>query len=195
MEYNCLLIKKSGLAWLAACIVLRVVGAVLIVFLRHWRTVCTILQPMGCKGRYLKKCPKPCLPIRSKETWIKYRYTSTTYKTSVNPRKQYTFCIIKSFEQIKIFKNDPVLYLGLELTIQVIKSQIHLVRQSVLRLICYVFTFSLVVSLKVSILARIPKMSGTMVSELSSVLTVQALIMFYRYCFRIADFDLDTVLY
>ncbi len=57
--------------------------------------------------------------------------------------------------------------------------------------ILYIFTFSLVVSLKVSILARIPKMRGTMVSEPSSALTVQGLIRFYRYCFRIADFVPD----
>jgi hypothetical protein len=39
--------------WLDACIALRVVGAVLVVFLRCWRKNCTILQPMGSKGRYL----------------------------------------------------------------------------------------------------------------------------------------------
>jgi hypothetical protein len=38
--------------WLAACIALRVVGggAVMVVFLRRWRKICTILQPMGSKG-------------------------------------------------------------------------------------------------------------------------------------------------
>jgi hypothetical protein len=45
--------------WLAACIALRVVGAVLVVHLWRWRKIYTILQPMGNKGRYLKKCPKP----------------------------------------------------------------------------------------------------------------------------------------
>ncbi len=38
---------------LDACIALRVVGAVLVVFLRRWRNICTILQLMGSKGRYL----------------------------------------------------------------------------------------------------------------------------------------------
>ncbi len=32
------------------CIALRMVGAVLVVFLRRWRKICTILQPMGSKG-------------------------------------------------------------------------------------------------------------------------------------------------
>ncbi len=38
------------------------------------------------------------------------------------------FFVIKSLEHITNFKNGPVLYLGLKLTIHVIKSQIHLVR-------------------------------------------------------------------
>ncbi len=66
VEYNCSLIK---LDWLAACISLRVIGAVFVVFLRHWRKIWTILQPMESKDRYLKKCLKPSWPIRSKETW------------------------------------------------------------------------------------------------------------------------------
>jgi hypothetical protein len=33
--------------WLASCIALRVVGAVLVFFLQRWHTICTILQPMG----------------------------------------------------------------------------------------------------------------------------------------------------
>ncbi len=54
--------------WLAACIALRVVGAVF----RRWRKICTIGQLMGCNGRYLKKSTKCCWPIRSKETSVKY---------------------------------------------------------------------------------------------------------------------------
>jgi hypothetical protein len=55
-ESNWALIKGD---WLAACIALRVVGAVYVVVFRRWCKICTILQPMGSKGRYLKKCPKP----------------------------------------------------------------------------------------------------------------------------------------
>ncbi len=44
---SCSLIKVD---WLAACIALTVVGAVLVVFLRRWRKICTILQLMGSKG-------------------------------------------------------------------------------------------------------------------------------------------------
>ncbi len=32
----------------------------------RWCTVRKVLQPMGSKNRCLKKCPKPCWPIRSK---------------------------------------------------------------------------------------------------------------------------------
>ncbi len=45
-------------------------------------------------------------------------------------RTKYTFCNTKSLEHLKIFFNGPVLNLGLKLTRNVIKSQIHLVRQS-----------------------------------------------------------------
>jgi hypothetical protein len=47
MEYNCVLTKVD---WLAVCISLREVGAVLVVFFRRWRKTCTILQPMESKG-------------------------------------------------------------------------------------------------------------------------------------------------
>ncbi len=69
MEYNSALIKVD---WLAAWTALRVVGTVLVVFLQRWRKMCTILQPMGSKGRYQIKCPKPCWLIKSNETWTKY---------------------------------------------------------------------------------------------------------------------------
>jgi hypothetical protein len=42
VRYICLLIKVD---WLAACIGLRVVGAVFVVAPRRWRKICTIRQP------------------------------------------------------------------------------------------------------------------------------------------------------
>ncbi len=45
-------IVKCKVDWLDACIAPRVVGAVLVVFLWRWRKICTILKPMGSKGRY-----------------------------------------------------------------------------------------------------------------------------------------------
>jgi len=30
--------------WIAACIAIRVIGAVFDIFLRRWRTICTVLQ-------------------------------------------------------------------------------------------------------------------------------------------------------
>ncbi len=71
---------------------------------------------MGSEGRYMKKCPKPCWPIRSKEFCAKLALTAR------NPLK-------KSLKHKKNLKNGPVPYLGLELIIYVIKSQIHLARQ------------------------------------------------------------------
>jgi hypothetical protein len=57
MEYICVLIKVFGLL---KEIELGVVGAVLVGFLLRWRKICTIPKPLGSKGRYLGKCPKPC---------------------------------------------------------------------------------------------------------------------------------------
>ncbi len=46
-------------------------------------------------------------------------------QTRIN-REKYTFCVIKSLEHLKNLKTGRVLYLGLELTTHVLKSQIHL---------------------------------------------------------------------
>ncbi len=40
VEYNC---SMKEVDWLAAGVALRVVGAVLVVFLQRWRKICTIL--------------------------------------------------------------------------------------------------------------------------------------------------------
>jgi hypothetical protein len=47
VEYNCSLIKVD---WLAACLAVRVVGAVLVIFLRLWRKICTIPPASGKQG-------------------------------------------------------------------------------------------------------------------------------------------------
>jgi hypothetical protein len=65
---------KSG--WLAACIALRMVGAVMVSYFWRWRKICTILQPMGSKGRYLKKCPKPRPLTIKKQGNLDYAPTS-----------------------------------------------------------------------------------------------------------------------
>ncbi len=106
MEYNCSLIKVD---WLYACIALRVVGAVLVVFLRRWRKICTILlQPIGKQGPIPEDIFQICWPIRNKETWIKYTpLTLLSHKptqTRIN-REKYTFCVMKSLEHLK--KNWP----------------------------------------------------------------------------------------
>ncbi len=123
---NCELIE---LAWLAACIAQRVVGAALVVFLRRWRKISNLHNPPanGSKGRYQKKCPKPCWPIRSKENWTKEVHAADIITPMLTAR--HTCCVIKSFEQLKNLKTCFVPYLGLELTIHAIKSLIHLVRQ------------------------------------------------------------------
>ncbi len=50
-------------------------------------------------------------------------------KTRIN-RDQYTFGVINSWEHLKNLKKGPVHYLGLEGIIHIVKSQIHLARQS-----------------------------------------------------------------
>jgi hypothetical protein len=50
-------------------------------------------------------------------------------QTRINHDK-YTFCVIKLLERLKNLKTGRVVpYLGLELTMHVLKSQIHLVRR------------------------------------------------------------------
>ncbi len=63
---------------------------------------------MGSKGRYLKKCSKPCWPIRSKETWAKYKPTTLLSQRKLALTEKYYFCIITSYEQVKILKNGPL---------------------------------------------------------------------------------------
>jgi hypothetical protein len=46
-------------------------------------------------------------------------------------RKIYTFCVVKSLEHLKNLITGPVPYLGWEMAMFVIKSQIHLMRQSI----------------------------------------------------------------
>jgi hypothetical protein len=47
VKYNCALIKVD---WLAACLALRVVGTVLVVFLRSCHEICTILPLCKING-------------------------------------------------------------------------------------------------------------------------------------------------
>ncbi len=97
-EYNCMLTKVD---WLAACIALRVVGTVFVIFLWRWRTICTVLEPMGSKGRYLKKCPKPCWPIRIRETLTKYTPLSLLSQRKLAVTASNTLSVVKWFEQLK----------------------------------------------------------------------------------------------
>jgi len=117
--------------WLAACIVLIVIGTVLVVFLQRWRKICTILQPMGSKGRYLKKSTKRCRPIRSKETWIKYTLLTLLSQRKLALNAKNTLLRYKSFEQLKnLKKNWPPPLFRPRTDNHFLKSQIHLVRQS-----------------------------------------------------------------
>ncbi len=88
---------------------------------------------MGSMGRYPKKCPKLCWPIRSKETWTKYTPLTLLNhrKLALINREICTFIVLKSLQHLtNLTKNYPFPYLGLEITRHVIKNQIHLVRQS-----------------------------------------------------------------
>ncbi len=99
MEDNC---SSKKVDWLAAFIALRLVGAVLVPFLRRWRKICTNLQPIGSKGRYLKNVPS--LLTSKKQGNLDYVHVDNiikpTKQTRINREKD-TFCIIKSFEQLK----------------------------------------------------------------------------------------------
>jgi hypothetical protein len=86
---------------------------------------------MGSKGRYLKKCPKPCWPIKSKENldWVHVANIINPKQARINHEK-YTFYFIKSLEQLKNLITGRVLLFML--VMHVIRSQIYLVRQSLL---------------------------------------------------------------
>ncbi len=111
------------------------VGAVLVVFLQRWRIICTIPKPIGSKGRYLTKCPKPCRPIRSKEKGnLDLEHAANLIKptqTRIN-RQKYTFCVIKSLEHLKNVQNcpRPLFRPGTDHTCHQIQIKIHLVKQS-----------------------------------------------------------------
>ncbi len=95
--------------WLDAWLAQRVVGVVLVVSLRRWRNICTIvqLQPIGSKNRYLKKCTKPCWPIRSKETWTKYTPTTSLGQAKLTLPGEKHFLHYKIIGAPKKFKNWP----------------------------------------------------------------------------------------
>jgi hypothetical protein len=83
---------------------------------------------MGSKNRYLKKSTKALLTNKKQGNLDLATNIIKSMQTRINSRK-YTFCGIKSLEHLKHLKTDHVPYLGLELTMHVLKSQIHLVRQ------------------------------------------------------------------
>ena len=76
---------------------------------------------------FIDKSGLACCLYCTKSGWrclVKFALSSS------RNREKYTFCNTKSLEHLKNLKNGPVPYLGIDLTIHVIKSQIHLVRQS-----------------------------------------------------------------
>ncbi len=119
-------IDKSGLS----CYLyeLRVVDAVVVVFLLRWHKICPILQPMGSKGRCLKKCPKPCWPIKARKSGLSTNIIKPT-QTHIN-RKKYANVSIISEGHLKKLKTRRDAYSGLYLSICVIKSPKQLMRQS-----------------------------------------------------------------
>ncbi len=56
-EYQCAMIKVD---WLAAGVLLKEVGAELVILTLSWHTVCKYFQPMGNKFWWLTKTFKPC---------------------------------------------------------------------------------------------------------------------------------------
>jgi hypothetical protein len=91
--------------WLDACIALRVVGAVLVFFLQLWRKICTIPQPMGSKGRYLKKISQTLLTNKNQGNLDKVHATNIIKPTQTRiNREKYTLYVIKSLELLKNYK-------------------------------------------------------------------------------------------
>ncbi len=119
-------IDKSG-SWLAACIALSVVGAVFVIS-SDVGVQLAQSSSHGKQGSIPEEISQTLLTNKeAKETWSKF--TMPTY-TRIN-REKYTLSVIKSWKPLKTLKkNGSVPYLGAELTIHVIRSQIHLVRQS-----------------------------------------------------------------
>ncbi len=56
VEFYCIMIKVD---WLDACIALRVVGAVLVVFLQRWRKLWTILYQLDSRADTWRNVPNP----------------------------------------------------------------------------------------------------------------------------------------
>ncbi len=128
VEYNCSLIKVD---WLAACIALRVVGAVLVVILPGWHKIykiCTILQPMGSKDRPMSLT----LLTNKRQGNLEYVQAANIIKPTLTRdyHNKHTICVTKALNHRKKLKNGPVPFLGLVITIHASKSQIHLARQS-----------------------------------------------------------------
>ncbi len=97
---------------------IRMGGVVLVNFSCCWHTTYKILQSIGSKGRCLKKCSKPCWPIRTKVTWqITPLILLSQFNFTFTGRN--VFIIGKSPKKVKTGR-DP--YLGLDLSIHVNKS-------------------------------------------------------------------------
>ncbi len=65
-------------------------------------------------------------PLSDQDTRIRLRNNEHVQ----NGKKNFESCFLKWLSQQKILKTGRVLYLGLELTMHVLKSQTHLVQQS-----------------------------------------------------------------
>jgi hypothetical protein len=91
---------------------------------------------MRCRGSPTSGAGSiPLNPAMSTYSFLKrqkfnYYYTRDVDRIWIQIRSwigEIHFGVIKSLEHLKIFLNSPVLYIGLKITIHVIKSQIHLV--------------------------------------------------------------------
>ncbi len=72
-------------------------GPTFVISLCRWHTVCKIIQPIGIKGWWLKKCPKPCWPKRSKEKCAYIRGTQLTLSIQPTVIKHWTQKIFEFF--------------------------------------------------------------------------------------------------
>jgi hypothetical protein len=122
-----------GLLEVAARASPKVSGVVLVSFPCCWVTVCKILQPMRSKGRCLKKSVKHrCVCPRKPGNGDKKVQASTllTQPCFAFIGRNSLINLIHRRNVRKKLKISATLSLGLELSIQVYNSPIHLVTQS-----------------------------------------------------------------
>ncbi len=94
-----------------------------LIFFWPWRTICTVLH-------IPEEISQSLLTYKNQGNWTKYMPLTLFSQLELALTARNTLLRLQSLEHLNHFKNGSVPYLGLELTIHIIKSQINLPRQS-----------------------------------------------------------------